>query len=213
MYKLNEASGVTANMRKLYPGYTPQLYTEDPWNFDAAAAAKSLQSYPTLSDPMDCGQPGSSIHGIFQARVLEWGAIAFSGNFAERIFNPNSEINVDIPSEWEEKGQPSSKRQHEQRQRGIHRAILSHFWVIKDILSSVSGTSHMLEPVSFRCSFPPSFPFLDAFFGCSLATRMSSLIPGVCATAHCFHSSLNFLKPNFIILLWNSLLSISLVKL
>ena len=36
------------------------------------------QSYPTLSDPMDCGFPGSSIHGIFQARVLEWGAIAFS---------------------------------------------------------------------------------------------------------------------------------------
>ena len=43
-----------------------------------AAAAKSLQSCPTLSDPMDCSLPGSSIHGIFQARVLEWGAIAFS---------------------------------------------------------------------------------------------------------------------------------------
>ena len=37
------------------------------------------QSCPTLSDPMDCSLPGSSIHGIFQARVLEWGAIAFSG--------------------------------------------------------------------------------------------------------------------------------------
>ena len=36
------------------------------------------QSYPTLSDPMDCSLPGSSVHGIFQARVLEWGAIAFS---------------------------------------------------------------------------------------------------------------------------------------
>ena len=36
------------------------------------------QSYPTLHDPMDCGPPGSSIHGIFQARVVEWGAIAFS---------------------------------------------------------------------------------------------------------------------------------------
>ena len=34
------------------------------------------ESCPTLSDPMDCGPPGSSIHGIFQARVLEWGAIA-----------------------------------------------------------------------------------------------------------------------------------------
>ena len=37
-----------------------------------------VQSRPTLSDPMDCSPPGSSIHGIFQARVLEWGAIAFS---------------------------------------------------------------------------------------------------------------------------------------
>ena len=44
----------------------------------AAAAAKSLQSCPTLSDPMDCSLPGSSIHGSFQARVLEWGVIAFS---------------------------------------------------------------------------------------------------------------------------------------
>ena len=37
-----------------------------------------VQSCPTLSDPMDCSLPGSSAHGIFQARVLEWGAIAFS---------------------------------------------------------------------------------------------------------------------------------------
>ena len=36
------------------------------------------QSCPTLSDPMDCSLPGSSIHGISQARVLEWVAIAFS---------------------------------------------------------------------------------------------------------------------------------------
>ena len=36
------------------------------------------QSCPTLSDSMDCSPPGSSIHGIFQARVPEWGAIAFS---------------------------------------------------------------------------------------------------------------------------------------
>ena len=44
------------------------------------------QSYPTLSDPMDCSLPGSSIHRIFQARVLEWGAIAFStGREDDRI--------------------------------------------------------------------------------------------------------------------------------
>ena len=36
------------------------------------------QLCPTLPDPMDCSLPGSSVHGIFQARVLEWSAIAFS---------------------------------------------------------------------------------------------------------------------------------------
>ena len=40
--------------------------------------SKVSQSCPTLSDPIDCSLPGSSVHGIFQARVLEWGAIAFS---------------------------------------------------------------------------------------------------------------------------------------
>ena len=44
----------------------------------AAAAAKSLQSCPTLCDPTDGSPPGSSVHGIFQARVLEWVAISFS---------------------------------------------------------------------------------------------------------------------------------------
>ena len=41
------------------------------------------QSSPTLSDPMDCSLSGSSVHGIFQARVLEWDAIAFSGNIVQ----------------------------------------------------------------------------------------------------------------------------------
>ena len=41
------------------------------------------QSCSTLSDPMDCSLPGSSVHGIIQARVLEWGAIAFSSSVAQ----------------------------------------------------------------------------------------------------------------------------------
>ena len=47
----------------------------------AAAAAKSLQLCPTLRNPMDCSLPGSSVHGIFQARVLKWVAIAFSAQW------------------------------------------------------------------------------------------------------------------------------------
>ena len=44
----------------------------------AKSQSEVAQSCPTLSDPMDCSLPGFSTHGIFQARVLEWGAIAFS---------------------------------------------------------------------------------------------------------------------------------------
>ena len=59
----------------------------------AATAAKSLQLCPTLCDPMDCSPPGSSVHGIFQARVLEWGAIAFSrdGHLHTAIFKMDSQ--------------------------------------------------------------------------------------------------------------------------
>ena len=47
------------------------------------------QSCPTLSDPMDCSPPGSSIHGIFQARVLEWGAITSFRSSKKRAFQKN----------------------------------------------------------------------------------------------------------------------------
>ena len=42
-----------------------------------------VQSCPTLSDTMDCSLPGSSVHGIFQARVLKWGAVAFSDYYVD----------------------------------------------------------------------------------------------------------------------------------
>ena len=58
--------------RKWQPMEIP--WTEEP----ATATAKSLQSCPTLCDPIDGSLLGSSVHGIFQARVLEWVAIAFS---------------------------------------------------------------------------------------------------------------------------------------
>ena len=52
------------------------------------------QSCPTLSHPMDCSLPGSSIHGIFQTRVLEWGAIAFSTCSQESLLTMNSRIRL-----------------------------------------------------------------------------------------------------------------------
>ena len=52
--------------------------------------SEAAQSCPTPSDPMDCSLPGSSIHGIFQARVLEWGAIAFSVTVTYILERPGS---------------------------------------------------------------------------------------------------------------------------
>ena len=51
----------------------------------AKSESEVAQWCPTLSDPMDCSLPGSSIHGIFQASVLEWGAIAFSEEEGRRV--------------------------------------------------------------------------------------------------------------------------------
>ena len=50
------------------------------------------QLFPTLSDPMDCSLPGSSIHRIFQARLLEWGAIAFSNNNTKYTQYPTEKL-------------------------------------------------------------------------------------------------------------------------
>ena len=50
------------------------------------------QSCPTLSDPMDCSPPGSSIHGIFPARVLEWGAIHCSSLISASPPLPNYQL-------------------------------------------------------------------------------------------------------------------------
>ena len=50
---------------------------------EVKSESEVTQSCPTLCDPMDCSLPGSSTHGIFQARVLEWGTIAFSKKHLE----------------------------------------------------------------------------------------------------------------------------------
>ena len=61
------------------------LYSPSPWPLLSAAAAKSLQSCPTLCDPRDCSPPGSRIPGILQARTLEWVAIAFSNAWKWKV--------------------------------------------------------------------------------------------------------------------------------
>ena len=69
--------------RLLHPWDSPGKNTEMGCHFllqsmKVKSESEVVQSCPTLSDPMDYSPPGSSVHGIFQAGVLEWGTIAFS---------------------------------------------------------------------------------------------------------------------------------------
>ena len=63
---------------KMSSGKTHTLQSTISMETDAAAAAKSLQSCPTLCDPIDSSPPGSPVPGILQARTLEWIGISFS---------------------------------------------------------------------------------------------------------------------------------------
>ena len=61
------------------------------------------QSCPTLSDPTDCNPPGSSLHGILQARVLEWGAIAFSASWERQKLIGESRSSTNLQLSLEDK--------------------------------------------------------------------------------------------------------------
>ena len=66
-------------------GWTHQLKWKDGYGHLAAAAAKSLQSCPTLCDPIDGSPPGSPVPGILQARILKWVAISFSNAWKWKV--------------------------------------------------------------------------------------------------------------------------------
>ena len=61
---------------------------------EVKSQSEATQSCPTLRNPMDCSLPGSSVYGIFQARVLEWGAIAFSSYCVKGIITETSQAQV-----------------------------------------------------------------------------------------------------------------------
>ena len=71
---------------------SPTLTSIHDYWINHAATDKSLQSCPTLCDFMDCSLPGSSLHGIFQARVLEWVVIAFVSKVMSLLFNMLSRL-------------------------------------------------------------------------------------------------------------------------
>ena len=63
-----------------------------PLKLYARMRAKLLQSCPTLCDPVDCSPPGFSVHGIFQARILEWVAVPPPGDLPDPGIEPASPV-------------------------------------------------------------------------------------------------------------------------
>ena len=79
------------------------------------SGSEVAQSCSTLSNPMDCSPPGSSIHGIFQARVLEWGAITFSGDpnlGSHYSISPTSQLPTLLWSQPGANPQPNQQVEH-----------------------------------------------------------------------------------------------------
>ena len=74
--------------------FPPPMHESEKWKWSLA------QSCPTPRDPMDCSRPGSSIHGILQARVLEWGAIAFSDNMAIATSKTGLTVSASLLLAW-----------------------------------------------------------------------------------------------------------------
>ena len=73
-----EPHGREPQIRNLNKQWRSSIKTAGKWAADGSKKSEVAQSWPTLCDPVDCSPPGFSIHGIFQAWVLEWVAISFS---------------------------------------------------------------------------------------------------------------------------------------
>ena len=91
------------------------------------------QSCPTLSDPMDCSSPGSSVHGIFQARVLEWGANAFS----ERLHTYTETKHQPEANKFQSKTYHTTQEHSPELQYTgcpkllqIHWHLITHYWTL-----------------------------------------------------------------------------------
>ena len=107
-----------------------------------------VQSCPTLSDPTDCSLPGSSVHGIFQARVPEWGAIAFSG------ISPSSEFLGLISSSIVYIPLVLYAHTHTHTYTLIYlsKTICHETHILKDILDNIKFQGHFhVEQMSYRC--------------------------------------------------------------
>ena len=138
------------------------------------------QSCPTPSDPMDCSLPGSSIHGIFQARVLEWGATAFSILLFTTMIIKAHLMYKNPSSVWVNRNRyhlASSKRNLAQEERasyseskGSLSELLGREWVLPTVVCTQ-------EPQSWEQMFPihppSSFQMSLIFFLCCISTSFA----------------------------------------
>ena len=109
------------------------------------------QSCPTLCDPMDCSLPGSLIHGIFQARVLEWVAISFSNNRV--LLSHKNEWNNAICSSMVGPWDYHTKWRKSERERQISHGItdMCHLNYDTDELSCGTEAGSRTQRTALRC--------------------------------------------------------------
>ena len=115
------------------------------------------QSCPTLCDPMDGSLPGSTVHGIFQARILEWAAISFSrGSSQPRDHTWVSCIADRCFTIWAIREAPTTVSPQVNKREGTQLHLSTENW-IKNVLS-------MAPPIRTRPSFPLSQSFPSGSF-------------------------------------------------
>ena len=135
-------------------------------NHTAPAAAKSLQSCPTLCDPIDSSPPGSSIPGILQARTLEWVAISFSKAWKWKVKGKLLSHVRFLATPWTAAHQapPSMGFSRQEYWSGVPSPSLNH---ISFLLKLFSCRSHLrsptgkTKPLRFACFFV--FIFVPSF--------------------------------------------------
>ena len=110
---------------------------------ESESESEVTPSCPTLIDPMDCSLPASSVHGIFQARVLEWGAIAFSSQHQKSVQIRSSQ------------GLGKEQELEDEEEHGV--------WEDQKSQGSLPHSSYLLPSTAllghlwFSCSFPSDF--------------------------------------------------------
>ena len=91
---------ISGKWEHIHPETCPWMFTAALFVISKAAAAKSLQSCPTLCDPIDGSPPGSAVPGILQARTLEWVAFSFSNAWTWKVKVKSLSCDLLLATPW-----------------------------------------------------------------------------------------------------------------